>query len=782
MLNMISFRVFKSQTGYCLFFLLIVFTISCALTKAAQPEGPRLSYRIEQAIDSIEPPIPIVNPLFPYHLRDVAVCKGPDHKYYLTGTTDDNWGVAAGIRVWESPDLIRWTLLGENGFVWTFEKDATNESQKQIIHKNDRLMRGVWAPEIHYLKGNFWITYTVSNDYGSGLLRSTTGKPEGPYVDIDPEKSLVPGIDATLFQDDDGSVWYIWGPGKMKKMKADMTGFADDNEPLFPLDAAGRKVGYEGVNIYKKDGIYYLMAAEWNSEGPDRGHILRNTNVNRRAADGRYDCMVAMAENISGPYSESYIALSHGGHNMIFDDFEGNIWATMFGNDEAAAPFREQAALVNMKMTEDKKIVPLIPFPFRANPDMPVIYVSNRGKNTSGKSWKNAFTSLQKAVDAAGPGTQIWMAAGKYEGGVVIDSKKGLYIYGGFSGSEFRLEESDPVRNQVKISGENGSPHIISLKHSEYVRLEGLVFENGRALGDDINGCGAALLMKGGGETIRVVDCIFRDNYAIKDGGAVFATGGAGPLFIACTFLKNESQENGGAAYINCNKPNGYHTRFYHTTFRENKAQNNGGVAYMTTDLKQTGTLRFINCLIVNNFTLLEGGNIMLQGGASLLMSHCTVDGNTGMSKGTAIASLGRIPAQNRIVNSIFTNNYGAVLFTADAYEGTDPISSARQRWTEILNCLFYNTETHGICGYTHHSDRYTDLSNINGSNWAESNLSENPLFTNPDEGDYTLQSGSPAVKTGTADNSFPVDFRGNIRNYDPKNLAGTVDIGFNEL
>ena len=77
----------------------------------------------------------MINPLFPYHLRDVAVCKGPDSKYYLTGTTDDNWGIAKGIRVWESYNLKDWYLLGDSGFVWTFDRDGSNPEQTKIVKR-----------------------------------------------------------------------------------------------------------------------------------------------------------------------------------------------------------------------------------------------------------------------------------------------------------------------------------------------------------------------------------------------------------------------------------------------------------------------------------------------------------------------------------------------------------------------------------------------------------------------------------------------------------------------
>ncbi|MBV5349603.1 right-handed parallel beta-helix repeat-containing protein, partial [bacterium] len=192
----------------------------------------------------------------------------------------------------------------------------------------------------------------------------------------------------------------------------------------------------------------------------------------------------------------------------------------------------------------------------------------------------------------------------------------------------------------------------------------------------------------------RLANCVISDNYALKNGAGIYATNGAAPLFVNCLISNNEANNNGGAVAVDCNADNGYHTRFYNCRISGNKAHENGGVAWFTTDLKQTGTLRFVNCLIDHNFTLLEGGNIVMNGGSTLLMSHCTVAENSGMSKGAAVASLGRVPAQNRIINSIFYDNYGASLFIADAFEGVDPTSDRKQQWTQVQNCLFSNNKT----------------------------------------------------------------------------------------
>jgi hypothetical protein len=287
------------------------------------------------------PPLP-VRQLFDHPVRDTSICLGPDGHYYLTGTTANNtggprdtnswWYVNEGIRVWRSPDLTHWTALG---LVWSFERDAT--WQKPI--KNGR--RALWAPDIHYLKGTFWLTYCLNwPGGGTGLLRSTTGRPEGPYADVKPDGPLTGEIDASLFQDDDGRVYFVFQDGKIARLNDDLTALAEEPRLLRP--ANHQHVGFEGAFLTKHQGRYFLICAEFNpAPGGDR----------------TYDCMVASADHLDGPYGDRYLAIPHAGHNLFFHDRTGRWWATFFGND-SAAPWRERPGLLPIELGPDGRVQP----------------------------------------------------------------------------------------------------------------------------------------------------------------------------------------------------------------------------------------------------------------------------------------------------------------------------------------------------------------------------------------------------------------------------------------
>ena len=279
------------------------------------------------------PQMPTMRPLdgVDTPLRDTSVCLGPDGVYYLTGTTGAPtwWTTNDGIRVWKSTDLKTWEPLG---MVWSLEKDATWQKRFDGAGR-----RAVWAPEISYINGDWWIAYSMNYDTaGTGLLKSTSGKPEGPYADVKPDGPITSGIDSSLFQDDDGTVYFVWQDGRIAKMNKAMTDIEGPTYLLWPTNYI--HVGFEAAQVFKADGKYYLSCAEFTG-----------------GQDNRYDGMLASSDKLLGPYGPRYIASKSGGHNTYFKDKDGDWWSTFFGNDKAA-PFRERAALLRMKFGDGRML------------------------------------------------------------------------------------------------------------------------------------------------------------------------------------------------------------------------------------------------------------------------------------------------------------------------------------------------------------------------------------------------------------------------------------------
>lgn len=256
-------------------------------------------------------PFPAIHPLFDQFLRDTSIVAAPDGMFYMTGTTGgpEMMAVTSDLSVWKSSDLSHWSPVRDkprqSTVVWNIDRDGT--WMKPVTLRDGEPLRPLWAPEIHYLKGTFWIPFSVPR-HGVTLLKSTSGKADGPYeIAIKPDQPVSTGIDASLFQDDDGSVYFLYGGGWIAKMKPDMTGLAEPFHHVLST-RSGREIGFEGVYLFKNEGLYTLCAADF---------VL-----------GEYDTYIATATSLNGPWSERYLAVPHAGYANFFQDRQGHMYST----------------------------------------------------------------------------------------------------------------------------------------------------------------------------------------------------------------------------------------------------------------------------------------------------------------------------------------------------------------------------------------------------------------------------------------------------------------------
>ena len=290
--------------------------------------------------------LPPVKPIWDLHLRDTIIRPGGDGVYYMTGSSGDNiWDRNDGIELWRSSDLARWEY---RGVVWNVDRDGSWQKQCRLL----------WAPEIHLIKGNYFFSYCMSGGpaCGTGILKSVSGRPEGPYRSaLSKDAPLTGGIDATLFEDEDGAVYFTWGRGTLiYRLRDDLSGFADDGRPvavepasLERARAAGNEHGpfFEGVSLFKRQGKYYLGGAVF------MGGIDRASGRN-----GRYSSVVMLSENLYGPYRKWHEAVPCGGGGNYFPGEGGRWYCTLFGNDESS-PFREKPGLVGVEFGTDGTMV-----------------------------------------------------------------------------------------------------------------------------------------------------------------------------------------------------------------------------------------------------------------------------------------------------------------------------------------------------------------------------------------------------------------------------------------
>ena len=282
-------------------------------------------------------------------LRDIMVELGPDGNYYMccsTGVSPENakgevfprpkethkdeglWQDDTGIRIWKSADMIDWQPVRSGKadsaypfYIWTIEECGTWEKingfgVKNVNNGEQRFGEILWAPELHWIKGTYFIVYCM-HPGGTAIARSVTGRPEGPYVrqECCQNTPFRNRIDASLFWDDDNTVYYVDGSCAIYKLNEDMTDIEKDGKGKGKY-IASQAPGKEGGYLFKANGIYYATSAEFFSK--------------------RYDAVIGMNKTgkcmAKGAYKEVHYLYSCG-HNGYFKDKDGNWWCTMFGND-----------------------------------------------------------------------------------------------------------------------------------------------------------------------------------------------------------------------------------------------------------------------------------------------------------------------------------------------------------------------------------------------------------------------------------------------------------------
>lgn len=200
-------------------------------------------------------------------------------------------------------------------------------------------------------------------------------------------------------------------------------------------------------------------------------------------------------------------------------------------------------------------------------------YFVKAGVEGDGTSWKSAFADLQSALAIARPGDIVWVAAGTYvptadgDRTVHFAIPTGVKVYGGFAGTEKRLEDRKlTTTNSSILSGEIGdlttrednSYTVVYFRHADAnTVLDGFTIAGGYADGyeetADVTTCGAAVFNDGqaGFSSPVISQCVFLDNYA-REGAAIYNfayKGECSPTISGCVFTGNQSNFNGGAVF-----------------------------------------------------------------------------------------------------------------------------------------------------------------------------------------------------------------------------------------
>ena len=273
------------------------------------------------------------NPILQGFYPDPSVTRVGDDFYLVNSTF--SW--FPGIPVFHSRDLVNWTQIGN-----------AIDRPDQLDFKNLGLSRGVFAPDISWHDGTFYIVNTCVDCGGNFVI--TAKNPVGPWSKPVWLPEIDGGIDPSLFFDDDGSAWLVNNSMPSDKelypghraiwiQRFDTQALKLIGPRAVLVDGGVRPeekpIWIEGPHLFRKDGWYYLIAAEG---GTAEGHsevVLRS-----RTVTGLYEPFAGnpiltqrdLPANRPNPITSA-------GHADFIDTPNGEWWATFLATRPYADDF-----------------------------------------------------------------------------------------------------------------------------------------------------------------------------------------------------------------------------------------------------------------------------------------------------------------------------------------------------------------------------------------------------------------------------------------------------------
>ncbi len=384
-------------------------------------------------------------------------------------------------------------------------------------------------------------------------------------------------------------------------------------------------------------------------------------------------------------------------------------------------------------------------------------------------------------------------ADGNGGGGALLISESGNLT---ISNSSFENNTSDSVSGGggAVLASENGRS-TVSNSH----------FSQNKAIG--VGGGGALLVSVNG--TLTVSDSTFKNNTSenntsdscVGGGGALLVSNGSGNLTISSSYFENNTSDSvsggGGAALVS---ENGTIT-VNDSTFSENKATaDSGGGGAMLFSVNGSVTVSGSH-FSQNNAGSYGGGAALGSGSNNLTVSDSTFSQNNATDGGGIFVE--PYNSTSNIINNSFYHNTAA---SGDSGGGIYAYLGTENDNLNLYNNILWQNSANGsgndvyvrIEGNSGFQNIYNNdfscndfdgnsdcLLIDNTTNYQHgSNISQDPLFANPDNGDLHLTSGSPCIDGGcnTAPQIPASDFEGNKRILDGDgDRIPVVDMGADE-
>ncbi|RYZ27085.1 MAG: glycosyl hydrolase 43 family protein [Chitinophagaceae bacterium] len=270
------------------------------------------------------------NPILFADVPDLSMIRVGE-TYYMSSTT---MHMSPGVPIMKSKDLVNWQLIG-----YAYDTLVSND-EMNLENGKSTYGKGSWASSMRFHDGSYYVS-TFSSTSGKTYIYSTKNIEKGPWKAV----SFSPSFhDHSLFFDDDGRVYLIYGAGKLQlvELSADHSGIKPRTIERTIIENASAPSGTninlqaEGSQLFKVNGKYYLFNITWPRGG------MRTVVIHR-------------ADKITGPW-EGRLGLQDQGvaQGGLISTPTGQWWAYLFRDNGAVGriPY-----LVPMKWEEGWPVI-----------------------------------------------------------------------------------------------------------------------------------------------------------------------------------------------------------------------------------------------------------------------------------------------------------------------------------------------------------------------------------------------------------------------------------------
>jgi xylan 1,4-beta-xylosidase len=297
----------------------VALSLAFSLQVSAAPRFERFTYEGKSQETAQAGAGEYRNPILSGYYPDPSITRvGED--YYLINSSFSHF---PGIPVFHSKDLANWTQIGN-----------AIDRPSQLNFDGLRVSRGVFAPDISYHDGLFYIVNTCVDCRGNFVI--TAKDPRGPWSD--PAWFEFEGIDPSIFWEGDTAyivnngapnepprydghraIWVQQFDYKQLRMVGERTQIVNGG-----VDISKKPSWIEGPHLIKRGGHYYLIAAEGGTGDFHSQVVFRSKSV--RGPFVPYPSNPILSQRDLDPKRANPVTSA--GHAKFVQTQTGDWWAT----------------------------------------------------------------------------------------------------------------------------------------------------------------------------------------------------------------------------------------------------------------------------------------------------------------------------------------------------------------------------------------------------------------------------------------------------------------------